>query len=91
MAQRGTARGVRIALLAGVFVAGFVCGSLGRGGADAQMKDLGGALEKAAGQQGGALGSVVQLGSAIVEMQQHVDGLQKNLEALNKVKAALGG
>jgi hypothetical protein len=84
------ARGARIVLLAGVFAAGFVCGSLGRGGADAQMKELGGALEKAAGQ-GGAVGSVGQLGSAIVEMQQHVDGLQKNLEALKKVKAALGG
>jgi hypothetical protein len=28
---------------------------------------------------GGALGSAKELGSSIVEMQQHVDGLQKNL------------
>ncbi len=46
---------------------------------------------KKAGEQGGALGSVAQLGSSIVEMQQHVDGLNKDLETLRKVKAALGG
>jgi hypothetical protein len=40
---------------------------------------------------GGALGSVKELGSSIVEMQQHVDGLQKNLATLKKVQAALGG
>jgi hypothetical protein len=47
-------------------------------------------LEKA-GQSGGALGSVTQLGSSIVEMQNHVNGLQKNLETLKKVQSALGG
>jgi hypothetical protein len=40
---------------------------------------------------GGALGSAKELGSSIVEMQQHVDGLQKNLATLKKVEAALGG
>ena len=39
----------------------------------------------------GALGSAKELGSSIVEMQQHVDGLQKNLATLKKVEAALGG
>jgi len=43
------------------------------------------------GEQGGALGSIGQLGSSIVEMQQHVDGLNKDLETLRKVKTALGG
>jgi hypothetical protein len=40
---------------------------------------------------GGALGSVTELGSSIVEMQQHGDGLQKNLATLKKVEVALGG
>jgi len=40
---------------------------------------------------GGALGSVTEFGASIVEMQQHVDGLQKNLTTLKKVQAALGG
>ena len=47
-------------------------------------------MEKA-GESGGAMGSVVELGSAIVEMQQHVDGLQKNIDVLKKVKSSLGG
>jgi hypothetical protein len=39
----------------------------------------------------GALGSVGELGSSIVSLQEHVDGLQKNIDVLKKVKAALGG
>ena len=46
-------------------------------------------MGKAAGS-GGAVGSVVELGSAIIDMQQHVDGLQKNLDTLKKIKSALG-
>jgi len=40
---------------------------------------------------GGALGSVKDLGASIVEMQQHVDGRQKDLATFKKVEAALGG
>ena len=36
-------------------------------------------------------GSAAQFGSTLVDMEQHVNGLQKNLDALKKVKAALGG
>ncbi len=32
-----------------------------------------------------------QLGSSIVEMETHVSGLQKNLDALKKVQSALTG
>ena len=46
---------------------------------------------KQAGASGGALGSAAELGTAIVEMQQHVDGLQKNIDVLKTVKAGLGG
>jgi hypothetical protein len=83
--------GMQIALVGGVFAAGFVCGSLGRGRADAQLKEMGGAVMKQAGEQGGALGSVSQLATAIGDMQQHVDGLQKNIETLKQVKTAIGG
>jgi hypothetical protein len=31
------------------------------------------------------------MGSAITEMEQHVQGLQKNLDTFKQVKAALGG
>ena len=47
-------------------------------------------MEKA-GESGGPLGSAVQLGQAIGDMQQHVDGRQKNIEVLKKVKSSLGG
>jgi hypothetical protein len=80
-------RGLLTALLVGVFAIGYLLGSINQRQADAQ---IGGLLEQA-GKGGGALGSVTQLGSSIVEMQDHVNGLQKNLETLRKVQSALGG
>jgi hypothetical protein len=84
-------RVVRVGLVGTIFAVGFLCGSVSQRRADAQLGELGkGAMEKAGGS-GGALGSAVQLGTAIVEMQQHVDGLQKNIDVLKKVKSSLGG
>jgi hypothetical protein len=75
----------------GVFVMGFFLGSVSQHNADAQLPGIGkGALEKAR-ESGGALGSVAELGSSIVEMQEHVNGLQKNLDTLKKIQGALGG
>ena len=91
MKQTYIRRGVFIGLLGGMFVLGFVSGSMSQRPVEAQVSGMGkGMLEKATGA-GGAIGSVAELGSSIVEMQQHVDGLQKNLETLKKVQAALGG
>ena len=87
MLQGRIGRGLRIVAVAGLFGAGYLCGSLGQPSARAQLGDV----MKKAGEQGGALGSAAQLGSSIIEMQQHVDGLNKDLETLRKVKAALGG
>ena len=80
MHQYHIRRGVFISLLGGMFLLGFVSGSVRQRLAEAQVPRL-----------GGALGSVQELGSSIVDMQQHVDGLQKNLATLKKVQAALGG
>ena len=91
MASGTVGRAVRVGVLAGVFGVGFLCGSVSQRSADAQLKELGEAAVKRAGESGGAVGSVVQLGTAIVEMQQNVDGLQKNIDVLKKVKSALGG
>jgi hypothetical protein len=60
----------------GLFVVGFLCGSVSQRRADAQLPGVG----------QGALGSVTELGSSIVEMQGHVDGLQKDLETLKKIQ-----
>jgi hypothetical protein len=78
-------------MLMGTFAAGFFCGSLSQQSAEAQMKELGGSLMKGATGSGGVLGSAAELGSSIVEMQDHVTGLQKNLDALRKVQSALTG
>jgi hypothetical protein len=80
MHQHYIRRGVFISLLGGMFILGFVSGSVSQRSAQAQVPGM-----------GGALGSAKELGSSIVEMQQHVDGLQKNLATLKKVQGALGG
>ncbi len=82
MNQYAIRRWVFISLLGGMFVLGFGSGCVCQRFAQAQVPVPG---------VGGALGSVTELGSSIVEMQQHVDGLQKNLATLKKVQAALGG
>ena len=80
MHQHYMRRGVFISLLGGMFILGFVSGSVRQRSAQAQVPGIGGALD-----------SVKELGSSVVEMQQHVDGLQKNIVTLKKVQAALGG
>ncbi len=90
---RGT--GLRVALLAAVFGAGYVCGSFGAPGAEAQVSDAMRKPEQKKGADpqngGGGSGLVGQLGSTINDMQQRVDGIQKDLETLRTVKGALGG
>ena len=90
MTRRTIGRGVLMGMLVGTFALGFVCGSVSQQRADAQVKELGGALLKDAAKSG-ALGSVGDLGTSIIEMQDHVSGLQKNIDTLKKVQAALTG
>lgn len=80
-------RGLMIAVIVGVFGLGYVCGSMTQRQAEAQM---GGVLEKA-GKMGGPVGSVAQFGSSITEMQDHISGLQKNLDTFKKVQSSLPG
>ena len=88
MAHKIAARTVVIGMLLGTFALGFVCGSVSTPRASAQLPQLPGGLP---GQGGGPLGAAVQLGSSITEMEQHVSGLQKNLDTLKKIQSALGG
>ncbi len=81
-------RGVMVGVLLGVFGLGYVCGVTSQHRADAQ--GVGGLLEQA-GKMGGSVGTVGQLGSAIVDMQDHITGLQKNLDTLKTVQSALTG
>ncbi len=87
MANKKVARIAMIGMLFGAFTLGYVCGSVSTPRASAQLPQLPGGL----GQGGGPLGAAVQLGSSITEMEQHVSGLQKNLDTLKKIQSALTG
>ncbi len=91
MSRKTMLYSVRIGIVTAIFSGGFFCGSLTQRSANAQLDELGGAMLKKAGESGGPVGSVVQLGTAITEMEKHVNGLQQNIDTLKKVKASLGG
>jgi hypothetical protein len=88
MAKKLWARAAMIGMLLGAFTLGYISGSATQQRADAQ--GLGGLLEQS-GKAGGVLGAATQLGSSVVEMQGHVNGLQKNLDTLKQLQSALGG
>lgn len=86
---------VTIGAMLAVFGAGYICGSVTQRPASAGTNDVGGAVGgavmKQAGESGGALGSAAKLGTSIGDMQEQVNGLQKNLEILKQIKSGLGG
>src|SRR5262249_41703586 len=88
MVKKMRPRIAMVVIVLGAFTIGYVCGAVNHPRADAQ--GLGGVLEQA-GKAGGSMGQVSQLGSSILEMQDHVSGLQKNLDTLKKVQSALTG
>jgi hypothetical protein len=84
MANKMVARIAMIGMLFGTFTLGYVCGSVSTPRASAQLPQMPGGLS-------GTLGAAGQLGSSITEMEQHVTGLQKNLDALKKIQSTLMG
>jgi hypothetical protein len=82
MANKMVARIAMIGMLFGIFTLGYVCGSVNTPRAAAQLPQMPG---------GGSLGAASQLGSSITDMEQHVSGLQKNLDTLKKIQSALTG
>ncbi len=87
MTKGRLSRGLMTAIIVGVFGLGYVCGSMTQRQAEAQ---IGGLLDKAS-KAGGPVGSVAQFGTSLVEMQDHITGLQKNLDTFKKVQASLTG
>ena len=87
MTKKKLSRGLMTAVIVGAFGLGYVCGSMTQRQAEAQIGEL---LEKA-GKAGGPVGSAAQFGSSIVEMQDHITGLQKNLDTFKKVQSSLTG
>ncbi|HEX6768047.1 MAG TPA: hypothetical protein VF208_01750 [Candidatus Binatia bacterium] len=87
MTKRKFSRGLMTAVIFGVFGLGYVCGTMTQRPAEAQ---IGGILDKAS-KAGGPIGSVASFGNSLVEMQDHITGLQKNLDTFKKVQASLTG
>ena len=87
MTKEKLSRAITIAAFVAVFGLGYICGSMTQPQAQAQ---IGGLLDKA-GKAGGPVGSVAQFGSSLVEMQDHISGLQKNLDTFKQVQATLTG
>jgi len=82
---------IRVAVLAAVFSAGYLCGSVAPQKAEAQLGEIGSDVMKRAAESGGAIGTVAKLGGAITDMEKHLSAMQKNLDTLKSVRSALGG
>jgi hypothetical protein len=89
---RQTKRGLMQAVVAAaIFAGGVLCGLALQRPVEAQMGDLMKKAGEAAGAQGGALGAAAKLATSITDLQQHVGDLQKDVDGLKKIQAALGG
>src|SRR5262245_19010883 len=86
----GNGRLLRASGIGSGFTAGYFCVGISQPPhAEAQVGDL---MKKASEMGGGgALGTAAKLGTTITDMQKNVDALNKNIQVLNEVKAALGG
>jgi hypothetical protein len=82
---------LRIGMVTAIFGIGYLCGTVTQNNANAQLGELGGEVMKKAAGSGGAVGSVAKLATTITDLEKHVSGLQKNIDTLKSVKAALGG
>jgi hypothetical protein len=82
MANKIVARIAIIGTLFGIFTLGYICGSVSTPRASAQLPQVPGGLS-------GSLGAASQLGLSITDMEQHVSGLQKNLDTFKKIQSAL--
>jgi len=91
MDRKTVVNSVRVAMVTGIFAVGFLCGSVTHRSANADMSELGGELLNRAAGSGGIIGTAAQLGVAITDMEKQVNGLQKNLTVLKKIKTTLGG
>jgi Tfp pilus assembly protein PilN len=90
MNKKGMANLGLVGLMLLVFACGYLLGATSPQPAQAQLKDLAGEVLKQQTSQGGAVGTALELGQTIVDMQEHVDALQKNIATLKKVQKALG-
>ena len=91
MARRTGRLLIRAGVAGVLFASGFLCGVTVQRPVEAQMGDLMKQAGEAAGAQGGALGAAAKLATSVTSLQQHVGDLQKDVDGLKKIQAALGG
>lgn len=91
MARRRWREVAQLSALLVIFAGGFIAGFSFQRPVEAQMGDVMKQAGSMAGEQGGALGAAAKLGTSITEMQEHVSGLQKNIDTLKQIQASLGG
>lgn len=82
---------VRVAVVTAIFGMGYFTGSVTQRSADAQLGDIGSDVMKRASEGGGSLGTVARLGTTITDLEKNLSAMQKNVDTLKSVKAALGG
>lgn len=82
---------VRVAVVTAIFGMGYLTGSVTQRNADAQLGEIGSDVMKRASESGGAIGTVAKLGTTITDLEKHLSAMQKNVDTLKSVKAALGG
>ena len=85
MAKVMVSRLTLVCMLLVAFAVGYACGLARTPQASAQLPQIPGVSGS------NPLAAAGQLGSSITEMEQHVSGLQKNLDTLKKVQSMLGG
>jgi hypothetical protein len=85
MAKDMVSRLTLVCMLLVAFAIGYVCGLARTPQASAQLPQIPGVSGS------NPLAAAGQLGSSITEMEQHVTGLQKNLDTLKKIRSMLGG
>lgn len=91
MSSKAIQNSIRISIVAAIFAAGYLTGSVGQHNAQADWTDVGATALKEAAGGSGTVSSLIQLGTTITDMEKNVSSLQQNIDTLKKVKSALGG
>ena len=90
MKEKAMAKAGLVGLMLLVFACGYLLGTATPQPAQAQLKELAGEALKQQSGGGGAVGTALEMGQTLMDMQEHVDALQKNIATLKKVQKALG-
>ena len=80
-----------VVFFAAFFSAGFLIIPMTKQSTNVQLEGMGEEMLKNRVHSVSAVGSVVQPGAAVIDMEKHVSGLQRNLDTSKNVQTATGG